>query len=298
MDEGQQRVRDACAQVCPGRGLYVWGPVGRGKTMLLDEHFDTLREPKVRMHFHDFFVRLHAEFIRADLRIDRALDAVVGRAEAVLFDEFFVHDIGDAMLVHRGMQALKTKRVTVMATSNYAPDNLLPSNLFHAKFVPTIELLKSMMQIVDIGAGLDYRTKSDHKSGFAAGRWTTTGRIQAPAGKRTTLFPAGHPVVALFAGNGSVWFDFADLCEKATATSDYIALARTFPRWFVTGIPPLANVSQDSAIRFANVVDVLCDRDIETVFISDGPPDLRGLDRVPQFESARLASRLGQLLMD
>ncbi|MGU3433098.1 cell division protein ZapE [Actinomycetes bacterium M1A6_2h] len=297
MDEGQRRVRDACSRIRRGRGLYVWGPAGRGKTMLLDEYFAGVRERKLRMHFHDFFARFHAAFMQSRFDIDLALTLTLGDARVVFFDEFFVHDVGDAMLIHRAVDAMARKRITLVATSNYAPDDLLPSSLFHQKFLPTIELLKSSMQIVCIGDGIDYRTESTHASGFAAGRWVTDrrGEFDAPPGRRVVLTPAGHPVVALAATEDTVWFDFADLCDKPTATADYIALAETYSRWVVLGIPSLADSPTDAAIRFANVVDVLCDRDIEVVMVSGGPPDLAGVEAVPQFESARLASRLSQL---
>ncbi|WP_280498791.1 cell division protein ZapE [Nocardia cyriacigeorgica] len=173
------------------RGVYLHGRPGRGKTMVMDRFFASVgSKRKRRFHFHTFFASLHAEN-HARGSIDKAIDTLLGNAQLVCFDEFHVHDIGDAMLIARMLDALFARRLTLVVTSNYAPAELLPNPLFHDHFLPTIERIVAELDVVSLDGPLDYRTVAHGRAtGFRAGRYIVgppprtepgSGRISGPA---------------------------------------------------------------------------------------------------------------------
>ncbi|WP_280213799.1 cell division protein ZapE [Nocardia cyriacigeorgica] len=173
------------------RGVYLHGRPGRGKTMVMDRFFASVdSKRKRRFHFHTFFASLHAEN-HARGSIDKAIDTLLGNAQLVCFDEFHVHDIGDAMLIARMLDVLFARRLTLVVTSNYAPAELLPNPLFHDHFLPTIERIVAELDVVSLDGPLDYRTVAHGRAtGFRAGRYIVgppprtepgSGRISGPA---------------------------------------------------------------------------------------------------------------------
>ncbi|MFE3442148.1 cell division protein ZapE [Nocardia sp. NPDC059180] len=154
------------------RGVYLHGRPGRGKTMVMDRFFAAVdSNRKRRFHFHTFFAALHAE-VHASGSIDTAIDTLLGNARLVCFDEFHVHDIGDATLITRMLDALFARRLTLVVTSNYAPAELLPNPLFHDHFVPTIDRIVAELDVLSLDGPLDYRTVATHAAaGFRAGSY-------------------------------------------------------------------------------------------------------------------------------
>lgn len=276
------------------RGIYLHGRPGRGKTMLMDDFFARLASNhKRRFHFHNFFAQLHTAAHESG-SIDSAIDNLLGRGELVCFDEFHVHDIGDAMLIARMLDALFTRRIVLVVTSNYPPEQLLPNPLFHDSFLPTIAHIRTHLDIVAVDGPLDYRTRAAHRdTGFASGCY----RVADARGVDTAeVVVSGTREIHASAVDGSaITFGFAALCGTATAAADYIELARRFRRWTLRDVPPLRSVPLDWAMRLVNLVDVLYDADIELAIeahialselVADVPavPDL-----------ARTASRLREL---
>ncbi|MCZ1073140.1 MULTISPECIES: cell division protein ZapE [Rhodococcus] len=252
---------DLAARRASPSGVYLWGPVGRGKTWLMDRFLETVPVPARRHHFHGFFTALHAHAHRLG-SIDDAVDAAVGDARVLCFDEFHVHDIGDGMLVARAVRTLLGRGVALVATSNYPPSGLLPNPLFHHLFEPTIVLLERRMEVVEVGGPIDRRRTAAPApdGGFGSGEFLSPGVLDLPEpGERRTLRPSGRALPALAVRGGVVWFDFADLCCAPTAPADYLAVLRDHREWIVTGVPPLREVDPDALRRFGNVVDVLCD---------------------------------------
>ncbi len=170
------------------RGIYLYGRPGRGKTMLMNRFFaEVASERKRRYHFHQFFAGLHAAAHESG-SIDAAVDALLGAARLVCFDEFHVHDIGDAMLIARLLDALFARRIVLVVTSNYPPAELLPNPLFHDRFVPTIERILAHLDVVAVDGAVDYRALGSRgaRAGFAAGRY-----VVAPQWRALPISAAG-----------------------------------------------------------------------------------------------------------
>lgn len=304
LDGHQRRAAETLVDVT-GLGVYLWGPPGRGKTWLLDTYFDALpTDRKVRLHFHEFFRELHSSLVRSRYHLAAGLDALLGPTDVICFDEFHVHDVGDARFLERLLPALLARGTTIVATSNYPPDGLLPNPLFHHTFVPTIMLMKRAMTVVSVDGATDYRsTRRGSEVGFGSGAWVVPGTpeqvrslgLTRPGPREhRTLEPAGHPVNALRADSECLWFGFDDLCRTGTAPADYIELAGRHRSWVVSDVPDLAHVEPDAVQRFVNLVDVLYDRDIEVIFLARTDLELLSVENGPT-DAARLVSRLRQL---
>ncbi|WP_063049364.1 cell division protein ZapE [Nocardia arthritidis] len=296
------------------RGVYLHGRPGRGKTMLMNRFFaEVASARKRRYHFHQFFAGLHAA-AHASGSIDAGVDALLGDALLVCFDEFHVHDIGDAMLIARLLDALFARRIALVVTSNYPPGELLPNPLFHNRFVPTIERIIASMDVVAVDGAIDYRSSGSRgsRTGFAAGRYlvdpaarktlstTTTGVWKRDAALRVDESPVEISIGtrrlrAIAVDGGALVIDFAELCGVPTSAADYVALAQRFPRWEIRDLPPLREVPPAWSMRFVNVVDVLYDTDCELVVVASSVLDelVRGVREVPDI--SRLASRLCEL---
>lgn len=311
LSAGQQRVVQAMAQrlvelhAGRPRGLYIHGPVGRGKSWLLDGFFQALTEPgKRRLHFHDFFARLHQGMFRHREHSDAlgvTLDELLGDCRVLCFDEFHVHDIGDAMLLRRLFNALFERRILVLLTSNYAPAQLLPNPLYHERFLPVIELIGECMQVLELDGDTDFRSLPANRAHqrFTRGHYLHPGTaeqrrlLDIPLPSPCMLQINRRPLRALACQPGQVMFAFDDLCQQPTAVIDYLALARDYPRWIIDGLDDLGQCSLAAQQRFVNLVDVLYDQDIELLVI--GRQALAQSLDGGLADLMRTRSRLGQL---
>lgn len=162
LDDAQRR---AGAALATDRNLYLWGPVGRGKSWLMATYFAALpTDRKVRVHFHEFFRDLHLAIRRHRNDLAAALDDLLGGVDVVCFDEFHVHDPADGKFIARLLPALLDRDIRIILTSNYPPHTLLPNPLFHTDFVPTIELIEQALTVVTVDGPADYRTISGHEA--------------------------------------------------------------------------------------------------------------------------------------
>ncbi|MFI8259719.1 cell division protein ZapE [Streptomyces sp. NPDC085665] len=293
------------------RDLYVWGPVGRGKSWLVDTFYEGLpTERKRRLHFHDFFRRLHDGTTGPGARhdgqsaVDSALDELIGDSRILVFDEFHAHDAGDAMLIARLFRTLLDRRITLVTTSNYPPAGLMPDPLYHHLFEPTIRLIEERMDVLDVSGPVDFRRVA---APGAAGRRFATGLCLPPGDAGLVALGLGAPepgeatpvqahlreLPARAVRGDTVWFAFDALCEAATGVSDYLALAERFGTLVLDGVPPLTEASADGRQRFANLVDVACDRDIRLVLVGADPltalPEGQALTRDLDRTTSRLA---------
>lgn len=259
------------------RGLYVWGSAGRGKSWLCDQFFDAApTTSKVRVHFHSFFDELHRQVHahRDDSStLQRALDDVLGDGRLVLFDEFHVHDAGDARLLTRLLEVLVARNVSVLATSNYAPDDLLPNPIWHHIFEPGIELITTHFDVHHLGGDRDYRQtgRPDAARGFASGTWTVTSPAWSHGGPDdgAVLSVGNRQFPVLEAREDQLLASFDQLCRYPVSTIEYLRWARTHPRWTIVDIPRLDHVDPEAQQRFINLIDVLVDSDIPVAFRSE-----------------------------
>ena len=312
LSDGQQQVISAMAQQAArlpfgqARSLYLHGQVGRGKSWLLDGFYKALGDqPKRRLHFHDFFARLHQgmfEHRREDDALGVTLDHLLGDCRVLCFDEFHVHDIGDAMLLTRLYKALFARDIFLLVTSNYPPRGLLPNPLYHQRFEPVIRLIEERMLVLEVGGGQDYRALPDagRLQRFTQGHYVWPG---TPGQLRQLGFAEPAPEVVLEVNQRqlrarvrdecSVVFDFASICEQATAVIDYLELIRRFEHWTIEGLPDLEDCTIAAQQRFINLVDVLYDRDKPLLLTGERPlaQSLGG----SVADLARTRSRLGQL---
>jgi cell division protein ZapE len=255
-------------------GLYLVGDVGRGKSMLMDMFFEAAQVPrKRRVHFHEFMQETHARLHR--LRTEDAdadamatlADIIAGESVLLCFDEFQVHDIGDAMILARLFEALFERAVVVVATSNTLPDDLYKNKPGYESFKPFIALLKRHLDVLVLDGGKDYRRERVR----GALNWyvPADGRAEralddvfarltdgaAPRPEVLTVFGRKLPVP--FAANGVARFDFAALCAQALGSGDYLALATHYDTVLIDAIPALSPDNFDEARRFITLVDAL-----------------------------------------
>ena len=317
LSHSQQRVIDCMAQyapLLPGSspqrlpGLYLHGAVGRGKSWLLDGFFQAipLRE-KQRLHFHEFFARLHQQMFAHREQPDAmevTLDQLLKDCRVLCFDEFHVHDIGDAMLITRLFQALFRRGILLLVTSNYPPEGLLPNPLYHARFKPVIDLINAKMQVMEVGGPHDYRSQARNHAQqiFTHGRylWPDTPALRLtldlPEADAPPLpVPVGtRQLQARYRDRRTIGVTFADLCEHPTAVMDYLELCRQFDHWIILDLPRLADTSIAAQQRFINLVDVLYDQDKHLTLVGQHSlSESLGGDAI---DLARTRSRLGQLV--
>ncbi|MEO6102965.1 MAG: cell division protein ZapE [Pseudoxanthomonas sp.] len=289
----------------PVRGLYFWGGVGRGKTFLVDLFYDGLPiQQKYRTHFHRFMRRVHERLREHAGQSDPlAKIAEEWREElrVLVLDEFFVTDIGDAMLLGRLMERLFAEGVTLVTTSNTAPENLYRDGLQRESFLPAIAALQEYCVELHAEGEEDYRLRALTRSpvyrtprdaqsdGWLAKRWTELSGLPE---KRGNIEIESRRIPVRGRGKSIVWFDFAALCEGPRGTSDYIEVAREFNTLLLGGIPAFERNNEDAARRFVNLVDELYDRHVNLVCTAATDPTTLYSGTRLQGAFERTASRL------
>jgi cell division protein ZapE len=260
----------------PVRGLYVWGGVGRGKTFLADLLHDSLGAvPRQRWHFHRFMGEVHQR-LRALPNTSDTL-AVVGADLAsemrlLVLDEFFVSDIGDAMILGRLLERLFERGVTLVTTSNIPPSDLYRDGLQRASFLPAIALLEKNCVVHELASARDYRLRQltraatylsplgpDSEAALAEHFERLAGRAPRESGP---LHIHGRAIQAKAIADGVAWFEFAELCEGPRAVADYIELARDFHTVLLSNVPRFDDGAMDRARRFVHLVDEFYDRHV------------------------------------
>ena len=270
----------------PVTGLYLWGGVGRGKTWLMDLFFASLPFPeRRRRHFHRFMYEVHDAL--KGLKAQRSpldhLAADIARDIRVLcLDELFVSDIADAMILGGLFEGLWRRGVTLVATSNVAPDELYKDGLQRQRFLPVIALLEKYLEVLPVAGATDYRLRQLTRAGtyLVAGAADTAARPEALfrelGGAQVqhggTLQIEGRPLAVLRVGHGAVWCSFEALCAGPRSQDDYIEIAREFQAVFVSDVPVLDAEHEDEARRFVALVDELYDRNVKLVVSAAAAP--------------------------
>lgn len=291
------------------RGLYLWGGVGRGKTLLMDAFFASLQPfAGERAHFYRFMRGVHAELAgaRGGTRpLERVAARIAARARVLCLDEFFVADIGDAMILSGLFAGLFSRGVTLVATSNVAPRDLYKDGLQRQRFLPAIELLEEHVEALRLDSGVDYRLRTLERAPTyldssrpgthdeLAQRFRELAGGAAPG--PVTLTIEGRPLRAIGAAGDTAWFDFRELCVGPRSQNDYIELARMFGTVFISDIPVLTPLDEDAARRLIMLIDELYDRRVKPVISAAAPPaELYRGERL-RLEFERAASRLVEM---
>ncbi len=293
----------------PEIGLYLWGGVGRGKTYLVDTFFDCLPfQRKLRVHFHRFMQRVHSELTELEGEknpLETIADHLAGEAVVVCFDEFFVTDIGDAMILGNLMEALFARGVTLVATSNIVPEHLYENGLQRQRFLPAIRLIQKYTQVVNVDAGVDYRLRTLQQAelyhcplGEAADRsleHSFTALAATPARHWERIQVNGRYLTCRRVADDVAWFDFAELCDGPRSQNDYIELARVFHAVVLSGVPEFTSELNDQARRFINLVDEFYDRNVKLVLAAARPLLELYTSGSLGFEFQRTQSRLQEM---
>jgi cell division protein ZapE len=289
------------------RGLYFWGGVGRGKTMLMDLLFQSLPPSLAceRIHFHSFMNRVHAG-LRQKKNLEQPLQAIARDIAAstrlLCLDEFVIIDIGDAMIMAGLLATLFAEGVVLVTTSNAAPTELYRDGLQRARFLPAIDLLERHCRVVELDGGQDYRLRFlqqtdlysiPHDAATAARiRDYLRQHVTAALAENSELVINGRRLAHQFCAGDTVWFSFYEICETTRSQNDYLELARSFNTLIVTGIRQMGQADDDVARRFVLLIDVLYDHRVKLICSAAVSPERLYLGKRLAFEFERTASRL------
>jgi len=267
------------------KGLYLWGTVGRGKTLLVDLFYDCLPPAlRRRQHFHSFMREVHAELKKLK-QVQDPLQVIAKKwassLKVLCLDEFHVTDITDAMLLARLLEVLFDRGVVLVTTSNDAPDELYRGGLQRERFLPAIALLKERLSVLELGGATDYRLRTLEQAAVyyvpddARARAALRAQFealtqQAPVAGSTDIEERALPVL----GNvdGVLWCEFEALCGSPRGTLDYIELGRCFHTLMLSGVPVMGEDRNDAARRFVNLLDELYDRNVNLLISAAAAP--------------------------
>jgi cell division protein ZapE len=290
----------------PPRGVYLWGGVGRGKTLLMDLFYASLPAALgERTHFYRFMREVHAQLRTIGQRsepLDTVAERLAARARVLCLDEFFVADIADAMILAGLLEGLFRRGVTLVVTSNIAPQDLYKDGLQRQRFLPAIDLLASHLDIVHVDGPVDYRLRQLEQAptyldstlpGTAA---ALQQRFSALAGGSalgpSTLSVEDRPIKARATAAGMAWFEFQELCEGPRSQNDYIELARLYHTLFISNVPEFTRNDENAARRFIMLIDEFYDRNVNVVISAAAAPGSLYHGERLQSEFSRAASRL------
>lgn len=293
------------------QGLYFWGGVGRGKTYLVDTFYDTLPfEEKLRVHFHRFMHRVHKELKELKGKSDPLpiiADKLADEAQVICFDEFFVQDITDAMILGTLMQELFSRGVVLVATSNIVPDDLYRNGLQRQRFLPAIELIKKHCDVINVDNGIDYRLRTLSKAEIYHSP------LDAEADENlqryfTELAPDhcsrntdgsirinGRDIAVRLECDDVVLFEFEAICGGPRSQNDYIELAQLYHAVLISNVPQLGANKDDAARRFLALVDEFYERRVKLILSASVPLEDIYAGGKLEFEYRRCISRLQEM---
>ena len=295
--------------ITPVKGLYFWGGVGRGKTYLVDTFFECLPTArKMRMHFHRFMHRVHQEMQQLAAQpdpLERVADQFKAETDIICFDEFFVSDITDAMILGTLFDALFRRGITLVATSNIPPGELYRNGLQRARFLPAIELIHRHCDIVNVDSGVDYRLRTLEKAEIYHSPLDAQAEknleqyfLQLSVEPRSQgkeieinnrMLPTRHEA------DGVVHFTFHTLCQTPRSQNDYMEIARIYHTVLVSEVIQMGEKEDEAARRFIAMVDEFYERNVKLIMSAQS--DLAGLYRSGrlEFEFKRCCSRLVEM---
>ena len=301
----------------PSRGIYLWGGVGRGKSMLMDLFFARATiAPKRRVHFHEFMLEVHADIhaARAAAHADplpRVAAQIAASARLLCFDEMQVRDVADAAILSRLFSAILDAGVTVVATSNRLPADLYHDGLNRQLFLPFIALLEARLEVIGLNGPVDYRLQRlgggptyftpngpDATSAMADAFFRMTDypvedRAMVPVA--TIAVPGGRSLFVPKSLKGVAAFSFSRLCRQPLGAADYLAIARRYHTVFLVGVPVLSPDLRNEANRFVTLIDALYEHRVKLLIAADAPPEGLYPAGDGRFEFERTVSRLHEM---
>lgn len=293
----------------PLLGLYFWGGVGRGKTYLVDTFYECLpTERKLRVHFHRFMHKVHDELkalAGAADPLEKVADHFKRDYDIICFDEFFVSDITDAMILGTLMQALFARGITLVATSNIEPDGLYRNGLQRARFLPAIALIKQHTEVVNVDSGIDYRLRTlqqaeiyhaplDDKAEQNLQQYFLALSVE-PRQSAGHITIAGRKLQYRAEADGIIWFDFSELCETMRSQYDYMELSKIYHTLLLSGARQMGQGNDDVARRFIALVDEFYERKVKLIISAEVPMEQLYTQGILSFEFRRCLSRLQEM---
>lgn len=294
------------------KGVYMWGGVGRGKTWLMDQFYDSIPfRRKTRMHFHHFMQHVHRELNKLSGQrnpLDLVADQIYKDAVIICFDEFFVSNVTDAMILSDLFQKLFNRGVTLVATSNIAPDGLYKNGIHRDRFLPTIELVQKNCTILNVDAGVDYRLRvlkqaqlfkhplTDDAKIWMSQRFSAITRSQIVSQQPITI--NNRVVETLGHTEDVLWCEFSELCLKPRSPADFIEIANIYNTVLVSNVPHLTDYLSEGTRRFIYLVDEFYDRGVKLLLTSqDSIIEIYEGEKLA-FEIERTRSRLLEMQSD
>ncbi|MCK8516656.1 cell division protein ZapE [Methylonatrum kenyense] len=292
------------------QGLYLWGGVGRGKTYLMDTFFESLPfEHKQRLHFHRFMQMVHADLkVLPDTPdpLEVVAERFAARVRVLCFDEFFVSDITDAMMLGRLLAALFRRGITLVATSNVEPKDLYKDGLQREQFLPVIDLLDKHTRVLHLDSATDYRLRyleqaetwhtpvNAETSARLAEEFERLGMAAEPK-RNVQIDVNGRSIPALGIAEDVIWFDFKTLVDGPRSAQDYIEIAREFHTVLLSDVPVLTAQRENDTRRFISMVDEFYDRNVKLIISADASPQALYQGARLRFEYERTRSRLEEM---
>lgn len=295
--------------IMPAQGLYMWGGVGRGKTYLMDTFYECLPfKDKMRMHFHRFMQFVHGELKTLRDKQDPlkiVADRIAGETRVICFDEFFVSDIADAMILAGLFKELFHRGVTLVGTSNIEPDGLYKDGMQRDRFLPAIEMVKTHTRVLNVDGGTDYRLRFLEQAEIYHSPLDDKAEevlkddfdhlAPEPGRENQALDILGRDLQTRWIADGVVWFDFEAICDGPRSQNDYIEIARTFHSVVVSNVPVLTWETENQARRFINMVDEFYDRNVKVIMSAEAQPHELYQGKKLVFEFERTVSRLQEM---
>ncbi len=294
------------------RGVYMWGGVGRGKTWLMDQFYDSVPfRRKTRMHFHHFMQYVHRELNKLSGQrnpLDLVAEQIYKEAVVICFDEFFVSNVTDAMILSDLFQKLFTRGVTLVATSNIAPDGLYKNRIHRDRFIPTIEMVKKHCAVLNVDAGVDYRLRVLKQAQLFKSPLTHETKVwmaQRFSALTQTQLQSQEPIIinkriveTIGHTEDVLWCEYSELCLKPRSPADFIEIANIYNTVLVSNVPHLTVYLSEGTRRFIYLVDEFYDRGVKLLLTSeDSIVDLYQGDKLA-FEIERTRSRLLEMQSD
>jgi len=293
----------------PVKGIYFWGGVGRGKTYLMDMFYDLLPiKNKMRLHFHRFMHQTHEQLTEFKGQQDPLLliaDELAEQTRVICFDEFFVKDITDAMILGGLFEALFDRGVSLVATSNISPERLYWNGLQRERFIPAIKLIEKHCDIMNLDNGIDYRLRTleqadifhcPHDDAAIENLNRSFNQLATEEMPKESIIEIEHrPIQTVRCAEGVVWFSFVDICESARSQTDYIEISRCYQTVMVSEIPQLDSKDDAATRRFISLVDEFYERHVNLMITAAVELEELYIGQQLAFEFKRTLSRLQEM---